>query len=314
VAKDERVMDAARPGTVYLVGAGPGDPKLITVRGLEVLRASDVIVYDRLVHPALIQQTDPHADRIYAGKRPGHHALAQIKINALLIDRARAGSIVTRLKGGDPFVFGRGGEECQALSAAGVPFEIVPGVTAAVAVAAYAGIPVTHRQYASAFAVVTGHTCRASQLDWTALAHIPALVVMMGLRTLPQTARRLIAHGAGAKTPAAVVCAGSTTRQLTVVVGTLETIAERAHDAGARPPAVLIVGEVVRLRQTLRWYATEVIGEARLLTGNFGSRRTVAVHHQMEAGALERDMGRSEGESLAMGLERLWAPPARRAK
>ncbi len=288
-----RGLSVARAGTVYLVGAGPGDPKLITVRGLEVLRASDVVVYDRLVHPALILDTAPGAERIYAGKRPGHQALAQTQINELLIIRARAGATVTRLKGGDPFVFGRGGEECEALRAAGVPFEIVPGVSAAVAVPAYAGIPVTHRRYASAFAVVTGHGAGvAAPLDWTALARMPTLVVMMGLRALPETARRLIVHGADARTPAAVVSAGSTCEQQTVV-GTLETIAERVHAAAMRPPAVFIVGEVVRLRKTLRWYAAELIGDACL------ERETVG------AAGPERATHRGAGDRWVRSPERV---------
>ncbi len=248
---------AVRPGTVYLVGAGPGDPKLITVRGLEVLRASDVVVYDRLAHPTLVREAPHAAELIYAGKRPGHHTLRQDQINALLIDRARAGSTVVRLKGGDPFVFGRGGEECEALRSAGVRFEVVPGVTAAIAVPAYAGIPVTHRRHGSAFAVVTGQVGgNRPALDWSALARMPVLVVLMGLRTLPETCRCLIAHGRDVRTPAAVVSVGTTPRQITIT-GTLGTIAQRVGAAALPAPTVLIVGDVARLGQTLRWFAPE---------------------------------------------------------
>lgn len=244
-------MRPPRDGMVYLVGAGPGDPRLITVRGLQVLRTCDVIVYDRLVNPLLLNEAPAWAERIPAGKRSGHHTMRQEMINALLIDRARAGLIVVRLKGGDPFVFGRGGEEWEALRAAGVPLEIVPGVTSAIAVPGLAGIPVTHRRLGSAFAVVTGHQCNdAAALDWEALARLPTLVVMMGLGTLPETALRLIAHGAAPSRPAAVVSNGSMPNQR-IVVGTLATIAGLAEDAALEPPAMLIVGDVVRLRDRL---------------------------------------------------------------
>ncbi len=246
------MRDRCRQGIVYLVGAGPGDPRLITVRGLEILRASDVVVYDRLVNPALLEEAPARAERIPVGKRPGRHSISQEAINALLIARARAGLTVTRLKGGDPFVFGRGGEECEALHAAGVRFEVVPGVTSAIAVPALAGIPVTHRRHASAFAVVTGHQCdSASTVDWEALARMPTLVVLMGLRALAEIARTLLAHGAHPSTPAAVVSRGTMPDERTVT-GTLATIAGRAEDAALEPPAILIVGDVVRVRETLR--------------------------------------------------------------
>lgn len=236
-----------------MVGAGPGDPGLITVRGLQVLRRSDVIVYDRLVHPAVLGQARPSTERIFAGKYPRGHPQAQHEINALLIDRARAGLTVTRLKGGDPFVFGRGGEECEALRAAGIRYKIVPGVTSAVAVPAYAGIPVTHRHHASAFAVVTGHECKGdSDLDWSALARLPVLVILMGHRTLPEVCRRLLAQGTSPATPAAVVSNGTLPQQRTVT-GTLATIAALAETAGLEPPSILVVGKVVRLREALQW-------------------------------------------------------------
>jgi len=242
-----------RTGVVSIIGAGPGDPGLITVRGRRLVRAADVVVYDRLVHPSLVHGARAWAERIYVGKSRGH-GTAQAEINAILIDRARRGLRVVRLKGGDPFVFGRGGEECEALRAAGVPFEIVPGVTSAVAVPAYAGIPVTHRRFASAFAVVTGHECNgASDLDWSALARLPVLVVLMGHHALPRITRRLLDHGAGPTTPAAVVSRGATAHQR-VVTGTLATIAASVRRAGLEPPSTLVVGHVVRLRAALRWF------------------------------------------------------------
>ena len=166
-------------GKVYLVGAGPGDPGLITVRGLTYLRQAQVVVYDRLIHPALLDEASPSAECINVGKAPGRHTVPQVEINALLIAKAGEGKIVVRLKGGDPFVFGRGGEECRALAEAGVPFEVVPGVSSALAVPAYAGIPVTHRAYASAFTVITGHTCGPDgpRLDWETLSKAETLVV-----------------------------------------------------------------------------------------------------------------------------------------
>ncbi len=244
---------ARRPcrGIVYLVGAGPGDPRLITVAGLEAVQSSDVIVYDRLINPAILEEAPALAERIPVGKRPRGHAVAQDVIDAILIDRARAGLTVTRLKGGDPFVFGRGGEECEALGAAGIPYVVIPGVTSAIAVPGLAGIPVTHRRYSSAFAVVTGHQCEdPSTVDWDALARIPTLIVLMGLATLAPTARRLITAGVPGSRPAAVVASGTLPHER-AVTGTLETIARRARDAAIEPPAVLIVGEVVRLRETL---------------------------------------------------------------
>lgn len=238
-------------GTVYLVGAGPGDPELITVRGLRVLRQAQVVVYDRLVHPALLDEAPRAAERVFVGKHPGGPRTSQDEVCALLVDRARRGARVVRLKGGDPFVFGRGGEEAEALLRAGVPFEVVPGVTAAVAVPAAAGIPVTHRDCASGFAVVTGHQCdEAPGLDWQALARMPTLVVLMGLRRLASIARCLVEHGMSPSTPVAVIAQGTLPGQR-CVTGDLTTIARRVEDAGLEPPATIVVGPVVRLRSPL---------------------------------------------------------------
>lgn len=246
------VTHRAHPsGWIYLVGAGPGDPGLITARGLELLRAADVVVYDRLVAPALVAQAPASAERVFAGKRPhgggGEHT-DQARINALLIDRARRGLTVVRLKGGDPFVFGRGAEECEALSAAGVSYEVIPGVTSATGVPAAAGIALTQRGISSAFAVVTGHECRdGSTVDWEALSRVPTLVVLMGLGSLPEIAARLRAHGAAPDTPAAVIAHGTLPSQRTVC-GTLDDIADRAAAAGLESPATVVIGEVVRAR------------------------------------------------------------------
>ena len=253
------------PGTVYLVGAGPGDPGLITAKGLEILRSADVVVYDRLVAPSLLAKAPPGAERVFVGKRPhrGGADLAQEEINTLLVDRARRGLTVVRLKGGDPFVFGRGAEECEALHAAGVLFDVVPGVTSAIAVPAAAGIPVTHRRLASAFAVVTGHECDGvSNLDWESLARGPTLVVLMGLSALSEITARLLEYGADPDTPAAAIASGTLPTQR-VVVATLATLATRVAEEGLEPPATVVIGDVVRVRELLSGEAEGLTRPAR---------------------------------------------------
>jgi len=246
-----------RVGTVYLVGAGPGDPGLLTVRGLELLRKADVVIYDRLVNPALLDEAPPEALSIFAGKLTGEHPLPQEQINALLITHARRGRRVVRLKGGDPFVFGRGGEEAEALVEAGIPFEVVPGVSSAVAVPAYAGIPLTHRKLSSSFAVVTGHEdgCKEKPaVDWARLATaVDTVVVLMGVRSLPKIVATLLAHGRAQETPVALIRWGTTEVQETIT-GTLADIVDRAQEAGLQPPVVAVIGEVVKLRDHLRWF------------------------------------------------------------
>jgi uroporphyrinogen III methyltransferase / synthase len=243
-------------GIVYLVGAGPGDPGLMTRRSLELIAAADAILYDRLVPPGALDGARESAELVYVGKRPGDPAMSQAEINELMVDLARAGKRVVRLKGGDPFVFGRGGEEAEALAAAGVPFEVVPGVTAGVAAPAYAGIPVTHREAASAVAFVTGHEDPEkpdSALDWEALARFPGtLVLYMGVRNLALVAERLVAAGRDPAEGAAVVERGTEPGQRTVT-GTLSEIARRVEEAGIRPPAVTVIGEVAGLRETVAW-------------------------------------------------------------
>ncbi len=272
-------------GVVYLVGAGPGDPGLITVAGLDRIREADVIVYDRLISDRLLDHARGGAELIYVGKVPavGDATGAphdQDGINQTLVDKALEGRRVVRLKGGDPFVFGRGGEEAEALRAAGIPFEVVPGVTSAVAVPAYAGIPVTHRGVAVSFAVITGHEAcpepgdsrsrgdpgkPESAIDW---AHVSSaadtLVFLMGVNNLPDIVANLVANGRAATTPVAVIRWGTTPEQSTVT-GTLADIAERVAEAGLTPPAITVVGEVVRLRETLSWFEDRPLFGKRVL-------------------------------------------------
>ena len=247
-----------RKGRVYLVGAGPGDPDLITRKGLSLLRQADVVVFDRLIPYALLEETRPDAELINAGKQPSRHRLAQADINAIVIDRARAGKAVLRLKGGDPFVFGRGGEEALACNENGIPFEIVPGVSSAFAVPAYAGIPLTQRHLSSAFTVITGHEAPKhdeSAVNYEALAKLGGtIVILMGVKRLADITRRLIDHGLAAQTPAAVIEWGTLPRQRTFVAD-LSTIADVARAEAIQAPAITIVGEVVRLReQGVAWY------------------------------------------------------------
>jgi uroporphyrin-III C-methyltransferase len=241
-------------GSVALVGAGPGDPKLITVRGLELLRGADVVVHDRLVSDKLLDEAPADARRVFVGKACGVHTMPQSEINALLIAQARAGKRVVRLKGGDPFVFGRGGEEASALAEAGVPLEIVPGVSSAIAVPAAAGIPLTHRGVASSFAVVTGHPRAGADhaIEWQHLARgVDTLVVLMGLGNLPAITRELIRHGRDPRTPAALIERGTTEAQRTITA-TLAGLADAALAARLEAPVLAVIGEVVSLRGEAR--------------------------------------------------------------
>ncbi len=246
-------------GRVYLIGAGPGDPKLLTLRGAEILAGTDVVVYDRLVHPAILRRANPEAELIYVGKVSSSHTMSQEEISRLLVERAKAGKSVARLKGGDPFVFGRGGEEAESLVAEGIAFEVVPGVTSAVAVPAYAGIPVTHRKLCSALSIITGHESAEkaeSTLKWNSIATGgDTLVFLMGVENLPGIVSELITNGRSADTPAAIIRWGTRSNQETIV-GTLGTISEQAKTAGITSPAITVVGDVVKLREKLRWFDT----------------------------------------------------------
>jgi uroporphyrin-III C-methyltransferase len=247
-------------GRVYLVGAGPGDPELLTLRAARLLHAADVLVYDHLVSGGVLALVSERTERIYVGKQSSRHSMAQDNINSLLVKLARAGRQVVRLKGGDPFIFGRGGEEMQVLAEHGVPFEVVPGITAACGVSCYAGIPLTHRDHAQACLFVTGHLKDGSaQLDWPALARPrQTVVIYMGLSALAQICGRLQAAGLPADMPAAVVQEGTTPRQR-VVAGTLSDLPERVQAAGLGSPCLIIVGEVVKLREELVGRSTNAV-------------------------------------------------------
>jgi uroporphyrinogen III methyltransferase/synthase len=244
-------------GIVYLVGAGPGDPGLITLRGVECLQKAQVVVYDYLANEQLLNHAPAAAERIYAGKIGGRHNQDQEEINHLLIEKALEGRVVVRLKGGDPFVFGRGGEECEALRAAGISFQVIPGVTAAVGAAAYAGIPLTHRDFTASVAFVTGQEGKdkdESAIDWERLSLGNGTVVFyMGITSLRKNMQKMVDHGRCPTTPAALVRWATTSSQQ-VLTGTVESIATLAENADFKPPAVAIVGEVVQLREHLRWF------------------------------------------------------------
>ena len=242
---------------VFLVGAGPGDPDLISVRGLRLLEQADVVLYDRLVDPSLVARAPAGAELIYVGKRSAQHTVPQDGINELILEHARTGKLVVRLKGGDPFIFGRGGEEAAYVRAAGVACEIVPGISAGYGAPAYAGIPVTHRGIASHVTFVTGHedpTKEEAHIDWDKLASdVGTLVIFMGVKNLPQVVEQLVSRGRSADTPVALIRYGTLPKQRTVV-GTLADIVEKVAAAKLRPPAITIVGEVVNLREHLRWF------------------------------------------------------------
>ncbi|HKF37135.1 MAG TPA: uroporphyrinogen-III C-methyltransferase [Ktedonobacteraceae bacterium] len=257
-------------GRVFLVGAGPGDPELITLKGLRCLRKADMVVYDRLICPELLDEAPPQAERVFVGKASGHHSVKQEEINTLLIQHAQQGRLVVRLKGGDPFVFGRGGEEALALAHAGIPFEVVPGVSSAIAVPAYAGIPVTHRDLASSITIVTGHEQRSPTspgVNWEALARLRGtLVILMGVEKLTHITWRLLKGGLDPDTPAAVIQQGSVPQQR-VIAGTLANIAARARTANITAPAVTVVGEVVALGDPLAWFEAGYAGVSHVVRG-----------------------------------------------
>jgi uroporphyrinogen III methyltransferase/synthase len=286
-----------KTGIVYLVGAGPGDTGLLTLRGKQCLEQADVILYDYLANPALLEYAPAQAERIYVGRRGRGRYQDQQEINRLLIEKARAGLIVVRLKGGDPFVFGRGGEEAEAVASAGVPFEVVPGVTSAVAAPAYAGIPVTHRALASTVTFVTGHEDPAKGeevLEWPRLATAEGtLVFLMGVKNLPAIVANLRREGKPDDTPVAVIRWGTKPSQRTVI-GTLSTIVAKAAEAQIEPPAVIVIGEVVRLREQLNWFETKPL---------FG-RRVLVTRASEQAGELSRLL-------LELGAEPVECPTIR---
>lgn len=274
-------------GKVYLVGAGPGDMKLITMRGLELIRQADVIIYDNLANKDLLEYAHAGAEIIYAGKKASLHELPQKEINALLAEKVRQNHVVVRLKGGDPFIFGRGGEEAEHLAGIGIPFEIVPGVTSAISVPAYAGIPLTHRDHASTVVFITGHEDEkksASTINWHELATGPdTLVFLMGMKNLGKITRRLIFEGKDPATPACVIRSGTLPAQK-VVSATLATISEEARKMGLTPPGIIVVGDVIRLREKLNWFEQKPL---------FGKKVAVtrSAHQSRRFGELLADRG-----------------------
>ena len=279
-------------GKVYLIGAGPGDPGLITLKAKECIETADVVVYDYLASPFLLEYARKDADIVYVGKKGGDHTLTQDKINQLLVDTARAGKTVARLKGGDPFVFGRGGEEAQELLADGIAYEVVPGVTSAISAPAYAGIPVTHREHTSFVSFITGHedpTKKETSMQWDVFAKSNAtLVFLMGVKNLGHITSKLMENGKDADTPVALVRWGTTTRQQTVT-GTLSTIVDEVKKAGLKSPAIIVVGDVVNLREELAWFDKKplfgkriVITRARAQASGLVSKLTQLGAHCLE--------------------------------
>jgi uroporphyrinogen III methyltransferase/synthase len=289
-------------GSVWLVGAGPGDPGLFTLRGRELLGRAAAVVFDHLANPSLLDFAAPGAELIYVGKQAGRHSLKQDEINELLVRLAGEGKNVCRLKGGDPFIFGRGGEEALALAEHGVPFEIVPGISAASAVPAYAGVPVTHRGFAACFGAVTGHedpTKETSDLDWPSLAAWQGtLVFFMGVKNLAENLGQLIAHGLAPDTPAALIRNGTLPSQRTIV-GAASDLAAKAAAAGFAPPALLVVGKVVALRDRINWFETRPL---------FG-RKVVVTRARQQASEMSARLAALGADVIEMPAIRI-APPA----
>ncbi len=263
-------MQNRERGKVYLVGAGPGDPGLLTLRGRELLEKAEVIIYDRLASPRIMEFANPAAEKIYVGKRVGKHVANQHEINDLILEKAKQGKRVVRLKGGDPFIFGRGGEEAQILAENGIQFEIVPGVTSAIAVPAYAGIPLTHRSYTASVAFITGHRrfdSNEADVDWEGLAKgVGTLVFLMGMTNLPNITENLIRFGRSPDTPVAVIRWGTTPLQESIT-GTLSDIAQKVKEAGFKPPAIIVVGDVCKVRDKINWFEKQpLLGKKVLVT------------------------------------------------
>jgi len=286
---------------VYLVGAGPGDTGLLTVRATDVLGRAEVVVYDALVNPDILRLAPKDAEIVYGGKRARDHALPQEDLNQLLVTRAKEGKRVVRLKGGDPYVFGRGGEEAEELAAAGIAFEVVPGISSTVAALAYAGIPITHRDFCSSYQVITGHedpTKPETSLDWGAIAKAPGTkVVLMGVERIRHIAAELVRHGMASETPAAMIRWGTTGRQKTVV-GTLATLADVADAAGMSAPAITVIGGVVSLRDRLNWFETRAL---------FG-QRVVVTRTREQASTLVRQLNEHGAEVLEIPTIRIGPP------
>ena len=295
-----------KKGKVYLVGAGPGDIGLITVKGLGCLRQADVIIYDRLLDTGLLDSAPPEAEKIYVGKTPNYHAKKQAEINQLLVEKAKEGKTVVRLKGGDPFLLGRGGEEAEALVQAHILFEVVPGVSSAIAVPAYAGIPVTHRRLSSSLTIITGHedpTKDSSSIAWDKLATgADTLVFLMGVGNLPQIVRQLVKNGRAPTTPVALIKDGTGPRQVTIV-GTLNDITAKAESKSFSPPAVIVVGDVVRLREKLRWFDNKPLFGKRVLVTRACTQASSLSRLLLEHGAQPIEMPAIEIKAIPSSEE-----------
>jgi len=295
-----------KSGKVYLIGAGPGDPGLITVKGRKYLAEADVIIYDRLLDENLLACTKQDAERIYVGKASSDHTMSQGKINKLLVRKAKEGKTVARLKGGDPFVFGRGGEEALELAANGIAFDVIPGVTAAIAVPSYAGIPVTHRACASSFAVITGHedpTKADSSIKWEKLATgVDTIVILMGMQNIAEIIAKVIEHGRSADTPVAVISEGTRSQQKTIV-GTLRGIVSLIKRAALMPPAVIVVGEVVKLRESICWFENRPLFGKRILVTRARQQASVLSKILVESGALPVELPAITIKSVANNKE-----------
>jgi len=290
-----------KKGKVYLIGSGPGDPGLLTVKAQRILQECDTVVYDYLANPALLEETQPGTEAIYVGKKSSDHTLSQEGINQLLVDLAKQGKIVARLKGGDPFIFGRGGEEAQVLQENAISFEVVPGITSAIAAPAYAGIPLSHRDFTSTIGIVTGHERPGkteSAVDWKGLASaMGTLVFLMGVKNLANICKNLIKAGKNPETPAAMVRWGTTSRQR-AITGTLRTIPGIAERENIQPPAILVVGQVVSLRDSLNWF------EARPLFG----KRIVVTRARAQASGMRQKLEAFGAEVLQFPTIRIQPP------
>jgi len=277
-----------KKGTVYLIGAGPGDPGLLTVKAKKCIESADVVVYDYLASPSLLKYAKKNAQVIYVGKKGGDHTLSQDKINMLLVEKAGQGLEVARLKGGDPFVFGRGGEEAQMLLSHGIAYEVVPGVTSAIAAPAYAGIPVTHRDHTSFVSFITGHedpTKKGTSMQWDVYAKSHAtLVFLMGVKNLENIVVNLMNHGKNPETPVALVRWGTTPRQQTVT-GTLENIVAKVHEANLKSPAIIIIGNVVSLRNELSWFDQRPLFGKRIVITRARAQASALVSMLSDLGA-----------------------------
>src|SRR5688572_6541672 len=295
-----------KKGTVYLVGAGPGDAGLLTMRGAELLGRADVVVYDALVNPDLLRLAPKSAEIIYGGKRAKDHAIPQDELNTLLVAKAREGKTVVRLKGGDPYIFGRGGEEVEELAAAKIPFEVVPGISSIVAAPNYAGIPLTHRDHCSSFTVITGHedpTKQETALDWNQIAKLAGTkVILMGVERIRSLAESLVAGGMKPTTPVGMVRWGTTGRQQSIE-GTLANIADVVAEKDFKAPAVTIIGDVVTLREKLNWF------EQRPLFG----QRIVVTRTREQASQLSRQLIERGAEVLEIPTIRIEAPDDRQS-